>query len=74
MSLTRRDCLGWLGASAGAGASSTAAVPSGTGSPSVAMFSLMVLGTPSSNPCGAPRSQRASDARAWASAASGRSR
>ena len=38
------------------------AVPSGTGTPSVAMFSLIVMGTPSSAPCGAPVCQRASEA------------
>ncbi|MNV38890.1 hypothetical protein D3C71_1304530 [compost metagenome] len=36
------------GASAAAGVSSVAAVPKGTGVPRVAMFSLMVAGTPSS--------------------------
>ena len=61
------------GASAAAGASTVAAVPSGIASPWVAMFSLMVVGTPSSRPRGSPRSQRASDARACCSAASGRS-
>jgi hypothetical protein len=61
------------GASAAAGSSSAAAVPSGVGSPWVAMLSLTVAGTPSSGPQGAPRSQRASLARAWARAASGRS-
>ncbi len=50
------------GASAAAGTSSVAAVPSGTGTPLVAMFSLMVMGTPSSAPCGAPCCQRFSDA------------
>jgi hypothetical protein len=49
-----------------------AAVPAGIGSPRVAMFSLMVAGTPSSGPRGSPRSQRASEARACSSAASGR--
>lgn len=48
-------------------------VPSGTGTPRVAMFSWIVTGTPSSAPCGspfAPFSQRASLAFAAASAAS----
>ena len=49
------------GASAGAGVSSVAAVPSGTGTPLVAILSLMVIGTPSSAPCGSPCRQRASD-------------
>ena len=40
------------GASAAAGTSWVAAVPSGTGTPLVAMFSLMVMGTPSSAPLG----------------------
>ena len=52
------------GASDAAGTSSVAAVPSGTGTPRVAMFSLMVTGTPSSAPCGEPFRQRASDSRA----------
>ena len=52
------------GASAAAGTSSVAAVPSGTGTPLVAMFSLMVMGTPSSAPCGLPSCQRFSAA--WA--------
>jgi hypothetical protein len=45
-----------------AGVMSLAAVPSGTGTPLVAMFSLMVIGTPSSAPCGLPACQRFSDA------------
>jgi hypothetical protein len=61
------------GASVAAGRSSTAAVPAGIGSPRVAMFSLIVVGTPSSRPSGSPRRQRASEARACSSAASGRS-
>ena len=61
------------GASAAAGASATARVPSGTGSPAVAMFSLTVIGTPSSAPQGSPLAQRASLVRACASASSGRS-
>ena len=40
----------------------------------LAMLSLMVVGTPSSGPSGAPCSQRRSDACAWANASSGRSR
>ena len=59
------------GASAGAGASSLAAVPSGVGSPRVAMLSLIVDGTPSSGPIGSPFAQRASEARASLSARSG---
>ena len=50
------------GASSAAGTRSVAAVPSGTGTPLVAMFSLMVMGTPSSAPCGLPACQRFSDA------------
>ena len=69
---SRRRAAG--GASAAAGVSATALVPSGTGSPWVAMLSLMVTGTPSSVPQGSPFNQRASDARACASAASGRSK
>ena len=45
--------------------------PAASGRPAVAMFSLMVTGTPSSGPSGAPRSQRASLARACCSASSG---
>src|SRR3954452_21332959 len=47
------------GASAGDGTSLVVAAPSGTGTPLVAMFSLMVTGTPSSGPGGSlfcPRS------------------
>ncbi|MOA28599.1 hypothetical protein D3C78_1495520 [compost metagenome] len=65
------------GASAAAGVRSVAAVPSGTGTPRVAMFSLMVDGTPSSvwppADSGSPFIQRASEARAIASAPSGSS-
>ena len=43
------------GASALAGVRSVAAVPSGTGTPRVAMFSLMVAGTPSSVAAGRQR-------------------
>ncbi|MCY1223456.1 hypothetical protein D3C87_1155310 [compost metagenome] len=60
------------GASAAAGMRSTAAVPAGSGSPRVAMFSLIVVGTPSSGPRASPRCQRCSEARACSSAASGR--
>ena len=42
------------GASASAGVSSFAAVPAGSGTPRVAIFSLIVTGTPSSGPAGAP--------------------
>src|SRR5258708_22753962 len=50
------------GGAAAAGTSAVAAVHSGTGTPLVAIFSLMVIGTPSSGPCGAPACQRFSDA------------
>ena len=59
------------GASSGAGVSSAAAVPIGTGTPRVAMFSLMVTGTPSRGESAAPFIHRASDARAIDSAPSG---
>lgn len=59
------------GASSAAGMSSVAAVPCGTGVPRVAMFSLMVIGTPSSAPTGSLRSQRRSDSRAASRAAMG---
>jgi len=65
---SRRRAAG--GASSVAGTSTLAAVPSGSGTPRVAMFSLMVQGTPSSGDSGAPARQRCSDCRAWASAAS----
>ena len=61
------------GASFAARTSRLAAVPTGTGVPRVAMFSLIIDGTPSIAPSGSPFSQRASDARAAASAASGSS-
>jgi hypothetical protein len=61
------------GASFAAGTSRLAAVPTGTGVPRVAMFSLIIDGTPSIGPSGSPFSQRASEARAAASAASGSS-
>jgi hypothetical protein len=56
------------GASFAAGTSRLAAVPTGTGVPRVAMFSLIIDGTPSIGPSGSPFSQRASEARAAASA------
>src|SRR5258706_7797077 len=61
------------GAAAGAssrcgGRSSFARVPIGAGSPRVWMFSLMVIGTPSSGESGLPARQRASAARACSSA------
>ena len=52
------------------GASSLARVPIGAGSPRVAMFSLMVSGTPSSGESGLPARQRASAAPAAARAPS----
>src|ERR1700712_5664721 len=59
------------GASTAAGASLTLAAPSGTGTPLVAMLSLMVTGTPSSGPVGSSFCQRAVDALAEARAPSG---
>ena len=59
------------GASASAGVMSLAAVPTGVGSPLVAMLSLTVTGTPSSGPIGSALIQRASEARASFSARSG---
>src|SRR4051812_9544093 len=59
------------GASAAAGTSLVVAAPSGTGVPLVAMFSLMVAGTPSSGPIGTPLCQRSVDALATARAPSG---
>ena len=59
------------GASALAGVMSLAAVPTGVGSPRVAILSLTVTGTPSSGPIGSPFAQRASEARASFSARSG---
>src|SRR5450631_3719639 len=59
------------GASTGAGTSLTLAAPSGTGTPLVAMLSLMVTGTPSSRPAGSPLFQRSVDAFAVARAPSG---
>src|SRR5258708_36953669 len=52
------------GASAAAGTSSVAAVPSGDGTPAVATFSLIVMGTPSSALRGSPAVQRAAEAAA----------
>src|SRR5664279_904837 len=59
------------GASAAAGTSLVVAAPSGTGTPLVAMFSLIVAGTPSSGPDGWPLCQRSVDAFAVARAPSG---
>src|SRR3954467_1683837 len=59
------------GASTGEGTRLVVAAPSGTGTPLVAMFSLMVAGTPSSGPAGSPFCQRAVDAVAVARAPSG---
>src|SRR3954452_3881299 len=59
------------GASAAAGTSLVVAAPSGTGTPLVAMFSLIVVGTPSSGPVGSPFCQRSVDAFAVARAPSG---
>ena len=66
---SRRRAAG--GASRSAGTSLTLAAPSGTGTPLVAMFSLMVTGTPSSKPIGSPFCQRSVDAVATARAPSG---
>ncbi|KYW83634.1 hypothetical protein ASZ96_03290 [Brucella melitensis] len=59
------------GASAAAGFNGRAAQPSGTGVPFVAIFSLIVSGTPSMGPAGSPFAQRASEAFAARRAASG---
>src|ERR1019366_749406 len=59
------------GASAKAGTSLVVAAPSGTGTPLVAIFSLIVAGTPSSGPDGWPFCQRSVDAFAVARAPSG---
>src|SRR5438270_7324377 len=59
------------GASAVAGTSLVVAAPSGTGTPLVAMFSLMVTGTPSSGPAGSPFCQRSVEPFAVARAPSG---
>src|ERR1700716_3535933 len=59
------------GASAAAGTSLVVAAPSGTGTPLVAILSLIVTGTPSSGPVGSPFCQRSVDASAVARAPSG---
>src|SRR6267378_5012915 len=59
------------GASTLAGTSLVVAAPSGTGTPLVAMFSLIVVGTPSSRPIGWSFSQRSVEAFAVARAPSG---
>src|SRR5450432_3588458 len=59
------------GASTRAGTSLLVAAPSGTGTPLVAILSLMVTGTPSSAPTGSPLCQRSVDALAVARAPSG---
>jgi len=48
-------------------------VPTGTGTPLVAMLSLTVTGTPSTGPSGAPSAQRRADAAAAARAPAGSS-
>src|ERR1700687_5654735 len=59
------------GASTGAGTSLTLAAPSGTGTPLVAILSLIVTGTPSSGPAVSPFCQRSVDAFVVARAPSG---
>src|ERR1700704_4509185 len=59
------------GASTSDGTSLTLAAPSGTGTPLVAMLSLIVTGTPSSGPAGSPFCQRSVDALAVAPPPSG---
>src|SRR3978361_830215 len=59
------------GASAAAGTSLVVAAPSGIGTPLVAMLSLIVAGTPSSEPIGSPFCQRSVDNFAVARAPSG---
>src|SRR5882757_2724242 len=59
------------GASTADGTSVAVAAPSGTGTPLVAILSLMVTGTPSSRPVGSPCCQRSVDALAVARAPSG---
>ncbi len=49
----------------------TARLPRSVGHPSVSTRSLIVAGTPSTRPAGAPRRQRSSEARALSSARSG---
>src|ERR1700686_2721400 len=59
------------GASTAAGTKLVVAAPSGTGTPLVAILSLIVTGTPSSEPVGSPFCQRSVDAFATARAPSG---
>src|SRR3981081_3873641 len=59
------------GASVAAGTSLVVAAPSGVGTPLVAMLSLIVAGTPSSEPIGSPFCQRSVDNFAVARAPSG---
>src|SRR3954447_19097144 len=59
------------GASTGDGTSLVVAAPSGTGTPLVAIFSLIVVGTPSSTPTGSPLCQRSVEAFAASRAPSG---
>src|SRR4051794_31072525 len=59
------------GASTAAGTSLVVAAPSGTGTPLVAMLSLIVTGTPSSGPAGSPFCQRSVEALAAARPPSG---
>src|SRR5882672_3629693 len=59
------------GASTADGTSVAVAAPSGTGTPLVAILSLMVTGTPSSRPVGSSFCQRSVDAFATARAPSG---
>src|SRR6202161_702848 len=59
------------GASAAAGVNGLVAAPSGTGTPLVAMLSLIVVGTPSSTPMHWPCCQRSVDALAVKRAPSG---
>src|SRR5258707_2299145 len=66
---SRRRAAG--GASTVDGTSVAVAAPSGTGTPLVAILSLMVTGTPSSRPVGSSFCQRSVDAFATARAPSG---
>src|ERR1700693_6177617 len=59
------------GASTAAGTSLVVAAPNGTGTPLVAILSLIVAGTPSSTPIGWPLFQRSVDALAVIRAPSG---
>src|ERR1051326_452596 len=59
------------GASTGEGTRLVVAAPNGTGTPLVAIFSLMVVGTPSSGPAGSPLCHRSVGAFAVRRAASG---